>query len=132
MPVAGLLVRSWVTEKVRRPSCEIEHPQHSVISCCESKTYTIAQRGPPVVPTLVACTVASGVAAALLLKKVGGDWVATVRLADPVCPFKLAEITTAPTAFPAANPAELILTRDEFAEDHVVDFVRSCVLPSLN
>ena len=36
-----------------------------------------------------------------------------------------------PTEFAAASPAGPILTREEFAEDHAAEFVRSRVLPSL-
>src|SRR5271166_4724681 len=60
IPINGLLVRSFVTEKVRRPSGVVMQPQHSSNCWSLSNTYTKAHRLPLDVPGLVTRTVASG------------------------------------------------------------------------
>src|SRR5271165_6742145 len=69
MPTSGLLVRSFVTENVRRPSGVVTQPQHSSICWSLSNTYTMAHRLPLEVPGLVTRTVASGAPATPLLAK---------------------------------------------------------------
>lgn len=54
-----------------------------------------------------------------------------MRAVDLVRSSEAAEMLVEPTDFAAASPVGPILTREEFAEDHDAEFVRSCVLPSL-
>src|SRR5271166_3532907 len=68
MPISGLLVRSFVTENVRRPSGVVMQPQHSSSCWSLSNTYTKAHRLPLDVPGLVTRTVASGAPATPLLE----------------------------------------------------------------
>src|SRR5271166_170682 len=69
VPTSGLLVKSLVTENVRRPSGVVRQPQHSSICWSLSNTYTMAQRLPLDVPGLVTRTVASGAPETPLLAK---------------------------------------------------------------
>ena len=54
---------------------------------------------------------------------------ATVFDATPFC---AAEMLLDPTPTPVATPPELIVTADVFDEAHVAEFVKFCVVPSLN
>ena len=51
---------------------------------------------------------------------------------DPLIPDWVAEIVVCPTASPVARPVPLTLATVVVDELHVTEFVRVCVLPSLN
>ena len=51
---------------------------------------------------------------------------------DPLIPDWVAEIVVCPTASPVASPVPLIVATVVPDELHVTEFVRVCVLPSLN